>query len=133
MQAVATKAGLLYCAATFGAGVVLGTIRVLFVVPRLGVRVAELLELPLMVLISALTARWTVRVLAVPPMLAARLQMGAVALSVLLAMELALVLWVQGLTLSEAVAARDPVSGIAYLLSLLAFAAMPVLLRLGSE
>jgi len=37
------KAGILYFAAVFGAGFVLGLIRTLWVVPRLGARMAELL------------------------------------------------------------------------------------------
>jgi hypothetical protein len=40
------KAGVLYFAVIFGAGFVLGLIRILWLVPRLGTRVAELLEAP---------------------------------------------------------------------------------------
>jgi hypothetical protein len=42
------KAGLIYFAIVFGAGFVLGTIRTLWVVPRLGTRMAELMETPIM-------------------------------------------------------------------------------------
>jgi len=42
------KAGVLYFAVVFGAGFVLGPIRVMWVVPRLGTRTAEILEAPIM-------------------------------------------------------------------------------------
>lgn len=41
------KAGALYFALAFGAGFVLGTIRVLWAVPRFGERTAELMETPI--------------------------------------------------------------------------------------
>jgi len=50
---------------------------------------------------------------------------GAAALALLLGAEFALVSFVRGQTLAENVAARDPVSGSAYALALLLFAAMP--------
>ena len=46
MQVV--KAGVLYFALVFGVGFVLGTIRTLLVVPRVGTRKAELMEMPIM-------------------------------------------------------------------------------------
>jgi hypothetical protein len=55
------KAGVLYFALVFGAGFVLGTIRTLWIVPRLGTRMAELMETPIMLMITILVARWTVR------------------------------------------------------------------------
>ncbi len=52
------RAGLLYFLMTFGAGFALGPIRLFLLVPRIGVRAAELIELPVMILISYLAARW---------------------------------------------------------------------------
>lgn len=75
------KAGVLYFALVFGAGFVLGTIRTLWIVPRLGMRMAELMETPIMLVITILAARWTVRRLAVPSTLPARLGMGCVSAS----------------------------------------------------
>jgi hypothetical protein len=46
----------------FGAGFVLGTLRALWVVPRLGVRAAELLEAPVMLAVTVLAARWVAAV-----------------------------------------------------------------------
>jgi hypothetical protein len=44
----ALKAGAAYFALVFGTGFALGTIRTLWIVPRLGIRTAELLEAPFM-------------------------------------------------------------------------------------
>jgi hypothetical protein len=41
------KAGALYFALVFGAGFVLGPVRILWVVPRIGTRMAELMETPI--------------------------------------------------------------------------------------
>jgi len=60
------KAGVLYFAFVFGAGFVLGSIRILWIVPRLGTRIAELMETPIMFAVTIVAARWIVRRLAVP-------------------------------------------------------------------
>ncbi len=88
MKRVAAPA-LSYFAIAFGAGFVLGTIRVLWLVPRFGARAAEL--------------------------------------ACLLAVEFTAVLWLQGLTIGESIAIRDPVSGSVYVASLIVFALMPFL------
>jgi len=46
------KAGALYFALLFGAGSVLGSIRILWVVPRFGTRIAELMEAPIMFVVT---------------------------------------------------------------------------------
>ena len=120
------KASLLYFATVFGVGFVLGTIRVLLVVPYLGVRWAELLETPLMLLASFYFARLVGRRFG-PCAAAHRLAIGAIALAFLLTAEIALTVFVQGQILAQYLASRDPVSGVAYLLSLIAFALMPLL------
>ena len=47
------KAGTAYFALVFGAGFVMGAIRVPLLVPRLGERVAELIEMPFMCIVIA--------------------------------------------------------------------------------
>ena len=47
---------MLYFALVFAAGFVLGTIRTLWAVPWLGVRTAELVELPIMLGVSIIAA-----------------------------------------------------------------------------
>jgi hypothetical protein len=120
------KASAIYFISVFGVGFVLGTIRVLLIVPHLGVRWAELLEQPLMLLASFYFARLVVRHFG-PFASAGRLAIGIIALAFLLAAELGLTVFVQGLTLAQYAASRDAVAGVVYLLSLAAFALMPVL------
>lgn len=121
------KAGLLYFVFVFGAGFVLGTIRTLWIVPRLGARTAELMETPIMFVITVLAARWVVRHLLLPFTLATRLGVGSVALASLLAVEFTVVLWLRGLTISDYIKQRDPVAGTVYILMLGVFAVMPAL------
>ena len=122
------KAGVLYFAVVFGAGLVLGPIRILWVVSFLGARMAELLEAPIMLVITIVAARWIVGRLAVPPTPSSRLGMGGIALSLLLIAEFALVLWLRGISIGEYLAARDPVAGTVYYLMLGMFAIMPFLI-----
>ena len=50
-----------YFAIVFGAGFVFGTVRVMWLVPTVGVRIAELTELPLMLAVVFFAARWVNR------------------------------------------------------------------------
>ena len=119
------KAALAYFAWVFGAGFLLATIRIPLLVPRYGVRSAELLEMPVMLAVIWFAARWVVRRFQLPPTASARLTTGLLALALLIAAELALAVLVQGQPLSDYVASRDPVSGGVYLAMLLVFAWMP--------
>ena len=120
------KAGAVYFALVFVAGFLLGTIRTLWVVPRLGVRTAELTEAPIMFGISILAIRWVLRHVQVSPLRSRRLAMRCIALGLMLAAEFTLGLWIRGMTIREYFAARDPVSGAAYFLTLGAFAVVPI-------
>ncbi len=121
------KAGTCYFALVFGAGFVLGSIRFLWVMPHVGTRVAELLEMPIMLGVVYVAARWVVRRSAVPPSVAAWLMVGCLALGLLLGLEFTVVLWLQGLTIRKSMAHRDPVAATAYAVSLVVFAVMPLL------
>jgi hypothetical protein len=121
------KAGVFYFTFVFGAGFVLGTIRTLWVVPRFGVRTAELMEMPIMLAVTIVAARWTVLHLSVPMMWSARLGMGCMALVLMLIAEFGFVLWIRGLSIKGYFATRDPVSGAAYYMLLVVFAIMPLL------
>lgn len=57
---VVLKAGLIYFGLVFGAGFILGPLRNLFIVPRFGERIAELIEAPLMLIVIILAAKWVV-------------------------------------------------------------------------
>ena len=121
------KAGVLYFALVFGAGFVLGTIRTLWIVPSFGTRMAELMETPIMLVVTVFAARWVVRRLAIPPAPSRRLAVGFVALGLLLVAEFTVVLGLRGLTIGEYFANRDPVAGMVYIVMLGVFAIMPLL------
>ncbi len=119
------KASMLYVALVFGAGFVLALVRVPLLVPRLGVRWAELAEMPVMLLVIVWAARYVVRRFG-PLETPARMVVGVAALGWLVGAELVLARWLQGLSPLEYLASRDPVSGSVYLAMLLVFAVMPV-------
>lgn len=120
------KAGITYFALVFGTGFALGSIRVPLLVPRIGVRLAELIEMPFMLVAVVLAARFIVRRFALPVTASARLGAGFLALGLLLAAEVALV-FAQGLSMRQYVASRDPVSGSVFLAMLGLFAFMPLI------
>lgn len=122
------KAAASYFGLVFGTGFVLGSVRVPFLVPRLGVRVAELVETPFMLVAIVLAARYVTRRFALPSTYGIRLSVGVLALALLLAAELLLTVALQSQTLGQFIASRDPVSGTVYLLMLGLFALMPVIL-----
>jgi hypothetical protein len=119
------KAAVLYFVLVFGAGFLLGSIRIILVVPRFGTRTAELMETPIMFVIIIVAAWWIVRRLAVPSRPSYRFGMGCIALGLLLVAEFTLVLWLQGISIKEYLANRDPVSGTVYYVMLVVFAIMP--------
>jgi hypothetical protein len=127
------KAGITYFALVFGAGFVLGMIRVPFLVPRLGERVAELVEMPFMFVAILLSARFIIRRFSLPANVLARLWAGFVALGLLVAAEVLLAVALQDRTLGEYVASRDPVCGCVYLAMLALFAVMPLVLARASS
>jgi hypothetical protein len=126
------KPAAVYFALVFGTGFVLGTLRVLWVVPRVGTRMAELVESPLMLLASVLAARWVHQHFPSgdPPI--ARLGIGLTALAFLLATEIALGTAIRGGSPLDVLVNRDPVSGTVYYTLLGVFAVLPWLLARGA-
>jgi len=92
-------AGSLYFALVFAAGFVLGTLRVLLLVPSLGEGAAVAVELPLMLAISWVAAGWIIHRVRLPARRGARLAMGAFAFALLLGAEAALSVALFGRTL----------------------------------
>ena len=88
-------------------------------VPQLGSRSAELAEMPFMLVVAFFSARWVTKYFSAPPAVTARLAIGIIALICMLILEFSLVLFLQELTLSEYFAKRDPISGSAYIVSLI--------------
>jgi hypothetical protein len=126
------RAAATYFALVFGTGFVLGAVRLPLLVPRLGVRLAELLEMPWMALAMLLAARFVVfRQLAGRGPLT-RAAVGALALAFMVAAELTVGLLLQQRPLRDILIGRDPVSGAVYLALLLLYALLPLLLGRGS-
>jgi|GEM_PF-60410 len=123
------KAALVYFLVVFGVASLLGPIRILLVVPRLGERLAELLEAPLMLLVIIIAANWIVHRFQLPSRLIYRLGAGVIAFVLGLIFEFGLVLTLRGLTLREYFETRDPIAASVYYLTLVLFALMPLLVR----
>jgi hypothetical protein len=119
------KAGVTYFGLVFGMGFILGPIRIALVVPQVGERIAELMEMPLMLAVIIFAARWVVRKFNVPPTVGLRLGIGFLAVAFVVILEFTLVLKLRGLTLTEYFQNRDPVAGTVYYLMLGVFALMP--------
>jgi hypothetical protein len=123
---------LLYFLVAFAGGFVLGSIRVPFVQPALGVRYAELLETPFMMFVIYQSARVITRQMEgyhkgratfITPIL-----IGVLALVWLVVMEITTTAilnggWRNGVHIY--VAGRDPVAGPVYGMTVLAYALMP--------
>jgi hypothetical protein len=119
------RAAGLYFALVFGAGFVLGTIRVLWLAPAVGTRTAELFEMPIMLGVIILAARWVTQHIQAPPTASNRLSMGGMALTMVLALDFTVVLWMRGLSFAQYIETFDPVAGTAYFVMLGLFALMP--------
>ena len=121
-------AALLYFAMVFTTGFLLGSVRTVFVVPRLGARnaerKAELLESPLMLVAIVLSARFVVA--RVPGDTVQLLETGFLALALTIAAELLFAGLIRRISLRQYFRTRDRVSGTVYYLLLLIFALMPL-------
>jgi membrane protein implicated in regulation of membrane protease activity len=119
--------GVVYFCLVLAAGFGLGTIRVLWVVPRAGPRWAEILEAPLMLVAIYLAARFVTR-----RYKAAHsreyLYSGCLALTFMLITEFTVVLGLRGISISEYLQGRDPVAELVYVVMLVIFAVMPWLI-----
>ena len=119
------RAGLTYFALVFGAGFVLGPIRVLLLEPRVGTRAAELLEMPLMLAVIVLAAHWLHRAHTAAMTHAQRLQVGGLTVACVLLADIGVGVGLRGMSLAAVFTDRDPVSGTAYYLLLAVTALLP--------
>ena len=118
---------LFYFLVVFGAGFVLGPIRVLWLEPQLGPTIAVLLESPILLLVmwfvAAAAPAWS------------RLQGGAwahfcVGLTALLLQQIAdwsVGFWLRGMTLADQLAYLASPAGLIYVATLVAFLFMPLI------
>ena len=120
------KVGLVYFLLVFGAGFALALVRVPFLVPAFGVRTAELMETPIMLVVIVWASR---RLASTQPAFSRgqRLAAGILALACLVVAELAVACLLGARSPGQYIASRDPVSGSVYLASLAFFAVAPTL------
>lgn len=121
------KPALLYFALTFAAGFVLGAVRMLIVVPRLGEVVAVLIEAPVILLTSYLTARWVLERFAPGAEGRRRIAIGMLAFAMLLSAEL-LMSWLRGIGPREFGASLFKPAGAIGLAGQVLFALFPLLI-----
>jgi len=125
------RVGFVYFLLVFGTGFALALIRIPFLVPRFGVRTAELIEAPVMLLVIVLASRHLARRNAQLGR-SARLAAGCTAFLLLVSAELGVAYFMGMRSPSEYIASRDPISGSVYLASLILFAVAPALWGKGS-
>ena len=113
-----------YLGIVFAAGFLLGIARVVWLAPWLGERHAELLEMPVMLVVAYVASGYVLNRFRLPDAKSAA-AVGFIALFLLLALEFTLVLELRGLSVTEYLTSRDPLSGVAYAFSLLVFGALP--------
>ena len=121
-----------YFGIVFLTGFVLGIARVLWLAPWLGERQAELLEMPIMLVVAYVSAGYVINRFRLADVKAA-CAVGVIALILLLALEFTLVLELRGLSVKEYLRTRDPISSAAYAFSLLVYGALPGILKFVRE
>lgn len=124
----ALLAAMVYFLLVFAAGFALGAVRVMLVVPRLGVFAATLIEIPMVLAVAFLACRWLIDHWQVPPQPALRWAMAAWFLALL-----ALGEWQLGILLFDRSAAQQwamlaSPAGLAGLSAQLLAALLPVIL-----
>lgn len=125
----ATKAGLAYFGAVFVAGFMLGAIRVLVLVPRLGEVASVLLETPVILAVSWLVSSWTTLKFRVSSAVSRRLLMGVVAFALLMLAEIGVSVFAFGRSIEDHFAAYRSSQGVIALIAQIAFAFIPLMQR----
>lgn len=125
-------AGVAYFAIIFGAGFLLGMVRIFFLMPRIGETVAVIVELPVMLMLSWVIAGWLIARFDIAPRLTPRLSMGGLAFVLLMLGELGISTMGLGQTLSEHLGRYENISAILGLAGQLIFAMFPAM-QLGTR
>ena len=123
------SAAALYFLAVFGAGFVLGPIRVLWLEPRLGVVAATLCEAPFLLLAMIAATYWIPRVIRMATSIGAMLAMGFGALALQQAADFAVGTAFRGISATEKLARLASPEGAIYAALLVLFALMPAIVN----
>ena len=119
-------AGSVYFILVFGAGVILGAIRVAVFAPSVGNTLSVILELPFMLAVAWFVCRGIIRLFSVPASRGARVAMGVVAFAFLMLAEFSLG-QVLGLSAAAQLQTYLTPAGLLGLMAQLAYGAFPVL------
>ena len=125
----AIRFAVLYFAAVFAAGFILGTIRTLLVIPRIGELPAVLLELPVILAIAWIVCGWLMRGRSIGRTEA--VAAGVLAFAILMTAEAALSVMLFGRTLAEYLASFTQLHGLLGLAGQVVFATFPYVRRDG--
>jgi hypothetical protein len=123
----ALKAGFAYFTIVFAVGFLLGALRVLALVPRLGEALAVAIELPLMLAVSWLVCKSLITRFSVPRGLVPRIAMGGLAFGLLMVAEISVSVLGFRRTISEHLANYQTAAAAMGLLGQLAFALFPAI------
>ncbi|MBW4458945.1 MAG: hypothetical protein KME47_01690 [Nodosilinea sp. WJT8-NPBG4] len=121
------RVGFLYFVAVFAIGFLLGTLRVLVLIPKLGELVSTFIELPILLSAAWLISDFLTTQFNVPSQWWVRLNMGIVAFGVLMAAELGLSVWLFGSTVQGHFAAYQSLPKTIGLAGQAVFALIPLL------
>ncbi len=105
----------------------LGAIRVLIVVPRVGAALAVTFEAPIMLAVSWRVSLWAAQRFGAPPTVWDRALMGSVAFAVLMIAEFGVAIFLFGRSIEEIFAGYHTTAGAIGLAAQIAFAVMPLL------
>ena len=133
MTAVVLKAGATYFLVVYALGFLLGTVRVLLVIPRIGETGAVLLETPIILGASWVASRWSANRFAVPAEAAPRLAMGGFAVTLLMLAEIAVSMLAFGRAWTDIIALYRSLPGVIGLAAQAAFAVLPFVQALLKE
>jgi hypothetical protein len=103
-------AGAIYFLVALGAGFALEFVRLELVALHFSERLAEILEIPNVLLATMIGARWAVDRLTLPPLPGVRLGVGFVALALAFITQFIVVLPIRGISYDEYLASQDPTS-----------------------
>ena len=120
-------AGVAYFAIAFAAGVAMGLVRIVWLMPAIGELTALALELPIILAFSWWLSSWLVRLIRVPAAAGNRLAMGWTAFALLMLAELIVSVQLAGSGVGEHFMDYLSAPGLLALLGQVAFAFIPVL------
>jgi ABC-type uncharacterized transport system permease subunit len=120
-------AGAAYFAIVFGAGFLMGMLRILLVAPNLGEITAILLELPIMLAVAWFVCGWVLSKFNVPQKTFDRLVMGTFALFLLLIAEAVLSVGLSGRSLQQHLLSYAQAGPLIGLVAQLLYAGFPVI------